>query len=175
MLNLGGPAGTLASLDRMAMGGGSSLGSAPGTMETGRWYDVRIDVTGPRAQVFIDGKPALDVANFYREMALAPLEAAASLDQNSGEIVVKVVNFTEQPQTTSIHLEGAPKIESEGTDILLTSASPEDENTIEQPRKVVPVTRKASGFAPEFTRTFVPRSLTILRLKTVKASAALRP
>jgi alpha-L-arabinofuranosidase len=175
MLNLGGPAGTLASLDRMAMGGGSSLGSAPGTMETGRWYDVRIDVTGPRAQVFIDGKPAIDVANFYREMALAPLEAAASLDQNSGEVVIKVVNFTAQPQTTSIRLEGGPKIESEGTEILLSSASLEDENTIEQPRKVAPVTRRSSGFAPEFARTFAPRSLTILRLKAVKASAAVRP
>jgi alpha-L-arabinofuranosidase len=67
------------------------------------------------------------------------------------------------------------RIESEGTEILLTSGSLEDENSIEQPRKVAPVTRRASGLAPEFTRTFAPRSLTILRLKTVKASAAVRP
>lgn len=59
--------------------------------------------------------------------------------------------------------------------LLLTSGSLEDENTIEQPRKVAPVTRQASGFAPEFTRTFAPRSLTILRLKTAKTSAAARP
>lgn len=57
----------------------------------------------------------------------------------------------------------------------MTSGSLEDENSIEQPRKVAPVTRRASGLAPEFTRTFAPRSLTILRLKTVKASAAVRP
>jgi alpha-N-arabinofuranosidase len=91
------------------------------------------------------------------------------------EIMSRVVNFTEQLQTTAIKLEGASKIESEGTEILLTSESLEDTNTIEQPRKVAPVTRKASGFAPEFTRTFAPRSLTILRLKTAKASAAVRP
>jgi len=106
---------------------------------------------------------------------LSPLEAAASFAGSSGEIVIKVVNFTEQPQTTSIRLEGAPKIESEGTEILLTSASLEDENSIEQPRKVAPVTRRTSSFAPELTRTFAPRSLTILRLKTAKASAAARP
>jgi alpha-L-arabinofuranosidase len=62
--------------------------------------------------------------------------------------------------------------ESEGTEIDLTSASLEDENSIEQPRKVAPVTHSVSGFAQEFTRTFAPRSLTILRLKTTKPSAA---
>jgi alpha-L-arabinofuranosidase len=178
-LSLGGPAGTLASLDRMAMGmargGQNSLGTAPGALETGRWYDVRIDVTGPRAQVFIDGKPAIDVANFYRELTLSPMEAAASLSESSGEIIVKVVNFSEQARSASIQLEGAPRIQSEGTEIVLTSASLQDENSIEQPRKVAPVTRNASGFSSDFTRTFAPRSLTILRLKTVKTAASVRP
>jgi hypothetical protein len=70
-----------------------------------------------------DGKPALDVANFYQEMVLSPLEAAASLAESSGEIVIKVVNFTERPQTTGIRLEGALKIEPEGTEIVLSSSS----------------------------------------------------
>lgn len=48
----------------------------------------------------------------------------------------------------------------------------EDENSIEQSRKAVPVTHSASGIAQEFTRTFVPRSLTILRLKATRRSAA---
>jgi alpha-L-arabinofuranosidase len=159
----------------MARGGQNSLGTAPGALETGRWYDVRIDVTGPRAQVFIDGKPAIDVANFYRELTLSPMEAAASLSESSGEIIVKVVNFSEQARSASIQLEGAPRIQSEGTEIVLTSASLQDENSIEQPRKVAPVTRNASGFSSDFTRTFAPRSLTILRLKTVKTAASVRP
>jgi hypothetical protein len=59
----------------------------------------------------------------------------------------------------------------EGTETVLTSASLEDENSIAEPRKVAPVTRAASGFASEFTRTFAPRSLTILRVKLAKARA----
>jgi len=174
MLNLGGTAGTLASFDRWALGEMKSMGSVPGTLELNRWYDIRIDVTGPHAQVFIDGKPAIDVPNFYREMTLSHLEATASLVQTSGEVIIKVVNFTEQPQTTSIKPDGASGIESEGTETVLTSASLEDENSIEQPRKVAPVTNNVSGLGPQFTRTFAPRSLTVLRLKTVKTSVAAR-
>ncbi len=52
-LNLGGPVGTLATMDRMGFGMGrgarNTLGTAPGSFENGRWYDVKIDVTGPRA------------------------------------------------------------------------------------------------------------------------------
>jgi len=54
----------------------------------------------------------------------------------------------------------------------LTAVSLEDENSIEQPRKVAPVTHSVSAFAQESTRTFVPRSLTILRLRTRRPSAA---
>jgi alpha-N-arabinofuranosidase len=42
----------------------------------------------------------------------------------------------------------------------------EDENTLDQPTKVAPVSRSVSGLGPQFTYTFAPNSLTILRLKT---------
>ena len=79
MLTLGGGVDddVLASLDVQTADGNRSLGSVPGTLEIGRWYDVRIDVAGTRAQVFIDGKPVIDVANFYREMTLPNMEAGA--------------------------------------------------------------------------------------------------
>ena len=58
---------------------------------------------------------------------------------------VRIRRIGRPAQTTSIRLQGAPKIESEGTEIPLTSASLEDGNSVERLRKVAPVTRKASG------------------------------
>jgi alpha-L-arabinofuranosidase len=174
-LSFGVPGRSLASLGYWNLTGTKSLGRAAGSFENGRWYDVRIDVAGAHAQVWIDGQPVIDAPNIYHEFELSPMEASASLSEKTGEIVLKVVNFTEQPQSASIRLDGAPKIESKGTEIVLTSASTEDENTLDQPRKVEPVTRAASGFAPEFTRTFAPRSLTVLRLKIAQPITAANP
>ena len=48
----------------------------------------------------------------------------------------------------------------------MTSASVEDENTLDEPKKVAPVSRGVAGLGPQFTYTFAPNSLTILRLNT---------
>jgi hypothetical protein len=158
----------LASLGYWNLTGTKSLGSVPGTFEAERWYDVKIDVAGSHAQVWIDGQKAIDAPNFYHEFTLSPMEATASLSEKSGEIVLKVVNFSDQKQSATIRLDGATKVEPDGTETVLTSADVNDENTLDQPRKVAPATHAASGFAPEFTRAFAPHSLTVLRLKTAK-------
>jgi alpha-L-arabinofuranosidase len=164
-LNLGG-SGALASLQRMANGASDRLASVPGNFEDQRWYDVRVDVNGPRVQAFLDGKPVIDVANSYGEITLPAMEVAASKVAGTGEIVVKVVNFTNQPQQTDVRLDGVDGIAGDAVETVLTSASPEDENTVDQPRKVAPQTRNAPGLGKQFRYTFAPNSMTVLRLKT---------
>jgi alpha-L-arabinofuranosidase len=172
-LVLGGAAGTLAGLDREAIDGRTRFpGAASGTLETGRWYDVRIEVKGARVQAFLDGASVIDVANVYGEMTYPSMEAAVSRFENGGEIIIKVVNFSDKPQQARVRLDGMPNLAAEGTETVLTSANPEDENTIAEPRRVAPVTRPASGFGPQFTHTFAPNSLTILRLKPRGATRA---
>jgi alpha-L-arabinofuranosidase len=168
-LVLGGFRGALASMFLRTEDGKRSMQRAPGTLQVGQWYDVRIDVAGAHAQIFIDGKPVIDVPNYYRPVTLSNLDATASLVQSSGDVILKVVNFTEQPQTAKIQLDGVASVLPEGSETVLTSASVDDGNSIEQPLKVAPVTHSVSGLAPQFSRTFAPRSLTILRLKTSNA------
>ena len=48
--------------------------------------------------------------------------------------------------------------------IVLTSASPRDENTIDQPTKVSPKTERLTVTSPKFTRSFPGNSLTVLRI-----------
>lgn len=167
MLNVGGTPGVLASVDRMANGTRTRLTpAAAGEVETGRWYDVKIDVQGPRVQCFLDGKLVIDIPNVNGEIVLPMMESVVSRVERTGEIVVKVVNFASQPQKTSVRLDGAAGVSANGTETVLTSASVEDENTLDQPTKVAPVSRSVSGLGPQFTYTFAPNSLTILRLKT---------
>jgi hypothetical protein len=59
-LNLGGWADTAHAVEhnRKPVGG-----RVPGKIETGRWYDIRIELTGPRIKCFLDDAQILDVSD----------------------------------------------------------------------------------------------------------------
>jgi len=49
----------------------------------------------------------------------------------------------------------------------LSAASPDDTNTINNPKKVVPVTAKVRGLGKSFTRAFPAYSITVLQLQGI--------
>ncbi len=89
----------------------------------------------------------------------------ASRDQKSGEVILKVVNSAAQPITSNVQVEGTRWIARRGTVIVLTSEKLADENSIAQPKKVVPTTLALKNAGTSFQHTFGPYSLTVLRLK----------
>jgi alpha-L-arabinofuranosidase len=52
------------------------------------------------------------------------------------------------------------------SDVVLTSAKTSDENSLDQPAKVVPVESIINVAQPTFSYVFPANSLTILRVKT---------
>jgi len=93
------------------------------------------------------------------------LYVTASRDLQAGEIILKVVNSADEPLASDVQIEGAKKIASKGTKIVLTSAKLTDENSIAEPKKVAPVVSPLTGATASFEHTFPPYSLTVLRLK----------
>jgi alpha-L-arabinofuranosidase len=89
----------------------------------------------------------------------------ASRASASGEVILKVVNVSGQAHEVQVELAGATKAASSGTAIVLTSASPADENSLAEPKKVAPAARPVDGLGPRFNCTFPAYSLTILRVK----------
>ena len=131
-----------------------------GSIETGRWYDIRIEVKGPNVKCFLDGKLIHDASL----QTTKPLYAVASLAKRSGEVILKVVNVSAADQETDLQLEGA-KIRPAATAIVLASDRPEDENTLDQPTKVKPVTSKLHNASAGLRHTFPANSVTVLRFK----------
>ena len=131
-----------------------------GSIETGKWYDIRIEVQGANVKCFLDGKLIHDAS--YQ--ATKPLYAVASLAKRANEVILKVVNVSAADLETDLQLEGA-KILPAATAIVLASDKPEDENTLEQPTRVKPVTRKLNDAGTAFRHTFPANSVTVLRLK----------
>jgi alpha-L-arabinofuranosidase len=144
---------------------GGEVDSKPGNIETGRWYDLKLTVSGKHVQCWLDGQLVHDV-DYDTGGKISSLYATAATDAHSGDVIVKVVNTAETPLPAEIDLSGGKNLSGSGTATVLTSNSPEDENTLAEPTKVSPRTEAVSFRGTTLTRSFPGNSLTVLRLKT---------
>lgn len=134
----------------------------PGTIETGRWYDLKIEVLGRTVRGYLDGV-------LVQERTLPRIDrvlAISGRDDRSGDIIVKVVNSASEPQAMTLQFTGVAKLGPRATLAVLTSDNPLDENTFEQPEKVVPTTTALKISGPSLAHTFPPHSLSIIRVAT---------
>jgi len=162
-LNLGGWGNTRHALEQGSDGGKAALeGGMAGKIETGRWYDIRIEVSDAEVRCFLDNQ-LIQKANLSRRWQ--PVHVVASRLEKSGEMILKMVNVSARPCETSIELQGVKKVHSEALATVLTSARAEDENTLEQPLKVAPVKGTIHNAGRSFRHTLPANSLTVLRLK----------
>lgn len=132
-----------------------------GRIETNRWYDMRVEVEGDSLRCFLDGRKIFDVTRSTPQR----LYAIASYDEGAQEAILKVVNVSPQPLAALVRLDGAKDIAESGTQIVLTSERLDDVNTLDNPQKVAPQTKKLDGAAAEFEHIFAARSFTVLRVK----------
>jgi len=90
----------------------------------------------------------------------------ATRDSQSGTIYLKMVNTLGAPQPVTVELSGVTDVARKGKATILQANSPDDTNSIEQPTKIVPVSKTVRGLGKEFTRVLPPYSITILELNT---------
>ena len=133
--------------------------SVPGTIERNRWYDIRIELSDAGIKCFLDDALVHNVP--YPKMKA--LYASASRAKGGKEIILKVVNGSAETQETAVKFTGAT-LGSVGKEIVLSSERPEDENSLEQPNKVMPRTRQLPLGQPLLEHTFPGNSVTVLRL-----------
>lgn len=157
--NLGAPANARALLESENLSDGVDL-----SIESGRWYDVKIELRGTLVKCYLDDR-------FIQQLAIPTpstktLFASATRDEKTGDIIVKVVNAAAAPLETEVDLAGAGELPGTGQAIVLTSANPKDENTLDEPAKVAPKAAPLKFTGSKFTRAFPGNSLTILRIES---------
>ncbi|MFE7841448.1 alpha-L-arabinofuranosidase C-terminal domain-containing protein [Streptomyces sp. NPDC057474] len=157
--NLGGWNNTTSAVEQAVDGGKSSLISKPGTIETGRTYDVEVKVRGRQVTLLLDGQ---EWGSFTDNKPAEPFRQVVTRDAKTGDLIVKVVNAQSVAARTAIDLGGA-KVRSKARVTTLTAA-PDAVNT-ETATPVAPVTSTFSGVAGEFSYTFPANSVTFLRIK----------
>src|ERR1017187_7281582 len=148
-----------------AIEAGGSLGSKPGSVATGRWYDLKVVVTGNHVECYRDGKLEHDV-DYDLVGDLTSLYAVTARDARTGDLILKVVNVNPKPLETEIKIEGPTNLTGKGTAVVLTSEDSTDENSWDNPTKVSPTTAPVTFSGTTWRRSFPGNSFTLLRLKT---------
>jgi alpha-L-arabinofuranosidase len=137
-----------------------------GGVDTDRWHDLKVEIVGQHIRCWLDGRMIHDIRRPL--LKTQTIYATATQDKQSGDIIVKVVNTAAGPVETTIDLKGAANLTGTGQAIVLTSASPHDENTLEEPLKVSPRTEQLKISGAAFTHAFPGNSFTVLRIATNK-------
>jgi len=136
----------------------------PGELETGRWYDVRIELAGDNVTCYLDGRQIH--SGELRDPYIAQLFAVASVDEDSGETIVKVVNPTAKAANVEIDLAGADLASKSCKAITLASDNPEAENSIDAPKNIAPRESTLQLDGAKFQHSFPAYSFTVLRIDT---------
>lgn len=162
-LNLGGWGNQRSAIERVMNGTKNQIGpEVPVTIETGRWYDIKIEVKGRNIKAYLDGKQIIEGTDDPGAPA-DPLYATASRDTKTGDVILKVVNVSAAPQELKVNLQGVVKMAGEAS-LDVISGEPGDVNTIAEPNKVTPKTMKVKA-APLFVHEFPAHSVSVLRFK----------
>jgi alpha-L-arabinofuranosidase len=158
--NLGGFNNTRSVVEKATGGAKQTLVSVDGGVETGRTYDITVQVRGTKVTLLLDGK----VWGSFDDSAVPePFAQVVTRDQAAHQLIVKVVNAQDVPAETTIDL-GAVKVAGSAA-MSVISGDPQATNTRSaQPVRTVRSTLK--GVEPTFTHTFDPSSVTFIRVQT---------
>ena len=133
------------------------------TIDTDRWYDIKLIVAPMSATLYVDGqettvaRPAEPTRHFCQ----------TGFDETNGELIIKVVNATDKPYRRTFTIDGAKNVFPIGKVITLSGRA-EEENSFDSPTRLAPVETRYGQFDRQFDYEFTPMSFTILRVKVNK-------
>ena len=136
---------------------GVDLKFVPGKIEPARWYDIRVELKGGQIRCYLDGELVQE--------ATRVVTAVAGRKQDTGEIILKVVNGGSATIDAEVMLPGAKTLQPTGKVWVLSPCSPAAENSVDEPAKMVITETPITGIASNFRHSFPPYSVTVLQIQ----------
>lgn len=158
--NLGGWGNTQHGVEVSVGGTKSILAQRNGRIESGRWYDIKLEYTEDRMRGYIDGQLMLD------QQLIEPksLHGMTGFDKNKQTAILKLVNVSDQPFDVEVDLSSTRWANVNGTVEVLTGEN-SDENSLDIPNKVAPKQSNLTTRPSKFIYRIEPRTLAILKVK----------
>jgi len=131
------------------------------SLETGREYKLELKIEGRHIRTFIDGQLWNDTED--KLPVIEPLYYTASIEDASGDIILKVINVQEKPVSVQILLEGNQKPVLQGKIFEMSGYDPDDKNSFEAPKLVAPREKEITVHESSFVYEFPKQSITVFR------------
>ena len=161
-LNIGGWGNTLHAIEQISSGGKLQTTEKPGRVEEGRWYDITLEVHGDNVKAWLDNELLFDTE--LKHDTTKGIFSSATIDEPTGELIIKVVNTGDEGTTASLDLQGFKAREARV--IRLAATDGMDENTLQQPTNISPIEQQLSPESPSKVLVDIPAySLNIIRIK----------
>ena len=164
--NLGGWNNSKHGVESCVNGNKTTLATASGSIVTGQWYDIEIEVDGNQVTCRLDGK---EIHKFSLP-AEQRLYQSVQLDEENGVLYLKVVNPNADASTLHLNIQNM-NVES-GTVVRLASHNGTDENSMDEPFAVVPTEEETLSDVNDLQ---VPAySLNVFKLKVNHVAAEIK-
>lgn len=159
-VNFGGWTNSQHAIEQISNGGKLLTASKNGRVQTGRWYDVTLQVAGDSVKAWLDQELIFDTVLKHDDTK--GIFLSATINDATGELVVKVVNTGDEATTASLNLKnftpaGARVIRLAANDGL-------EENTLDSPTAIHPVEQLLSPDDKRVLLDIPPYSLNIVRI-----------
>jgi len=143
-------------------GGKESLASHNGSIETGVWYNIRVELDGPHIKCYLNDELIHDVI----EQTESALAVSAVEDKASGEVILKIANAIDADMTTEFNLDGVSAVSPKATALVMSGDSGAI-NDLDEPDRISPKAREVRA-GKKFNFTIPASSVQVLRLKVKK-------
>jgi alpha-L-arabinofuranosidase len=150
--NLGGWNNSKSVVEKAVNGGKTNVIEKNTVIETGREYDIRIEVSGRIAKLYLDNVLWGTVDDTQAD----PVYSVVTKDAESGDTIVKVVNTSAERTPVDIKVAGAANI-SPSAAVTTLAQTADGQN-------LAPAASTFSGAGSAFTYEFEPKSVTFIRL-----------
>jgi len=156
--NVGGWNNSQHGIERVKDGGKSTLVGKPGRIQTNTWYDLKVELhPDQRIRCYLDDQLVFD----YHEEEIG-ISVSATWDKSKDEVILKLVNPTEQDVEAAITLDGVAGVVPAARVTVLTGEE-QAKNSIDEPQRVVPATRTLD-VAKQFEYRLPAMSIQVIRV-----------
>ncbi len=140
----------------------NTFAERPGTIESGKWYDIVVTVENDRITAWLDGEQIVDTT--IPAVQIPGIFANAGRITETNEYVIKVTNYLDTTIEMPVVLKGREGTLT-GTRTIMTNPDLAAENSLDNPQAVVPVSESFRAEKQPFSLALPPYSFTLLRLR----------
>jgi len=161
-VNFGGWTNTQHAIEQISSGGKLLTDSKRGHVESGRWYDVTLQVAGDSVKAWLDNEQVFNTVLKHDETK--GIFSSATIDDTTGELIVKVANTSDAATTARLNLKhftpGCARV------VRLAANDGMEENTLQAPTTIHPTEQLLSPEDGSVLLDVPPYSLNIVKIKS---------